>query len=100
MKYMSLNQLQKYRSSRRDDLEQLAYTLIHIAKGELPWSSRKKKSLQQWLAEKNETQVDDLCAGLPAVYENFLMYSQRLGFTVVPNYSYWISQFKLINGGL
>ena len=97
MKYMSLNQLKKYRSSRRDDLEQLAYTLIHTVKGELPWSSKKNKNLQQWLASKSETQVDDLCAGLPAVYENFLIYSRSLIFDHVPNYSYWISEFNKIN---
>ena len=84
--------------SRRDDLEQLAYTLIDIAT-ELPWSSNKLKELEEWKRSKNETPVDVLCKGLPEVYENFLNYSRGLGFIDKPNYYQWINTFKLVNRG-
>ena len=80
----------------RDDLEQLAYTLIDIAAG-LPWSSNKLKDLEEWKRAKDETPVDVLCKGLPEVYENFLSYSRGLAFSDKPNYYQWINAFKLLN---
>ena len=96
LKYMSLNQLNMERSSRKDNLELLAYNLIHIATGKLPWSSQKKKSPKERFAEKNATLVDDLCAGLPVVYKNILLYSRILRFAETPNYDHWISEFEQI----
>jgi hypothetical protein len=73
---MSLSQLKKngtysYNanvlvSSRRDDLEQLVYTLVFLAKGDLPWSLKRNYSTSDIIKAKQCRKVLDLAfANLP-----------------------------------
>ena len=91
-KYMTINQHCHYRTSRRDDLEQLAYTIIDIANG-LPWKNHTAKLYDI----KIESEVPDICNGLPEVFAEFLNYARNLGFYTKPKYSKWIHKFKRIN---
>ena len=50
--FMSLSQLRKWASGRRDDLEQLIYTLAFLAKGDLPWSLKRAYATDDVLRAK------------------------------------------------
>jgi hypothetical protein len=50
--FMSLTQLRKWASGRRDDLEQLMYTLAFLAKGDLPWSLKRAYATEDVLRAK------------------------------------------------
>ena len=68
--FMSLNQLKKYcklfynnlilASSRRDDLEQLLYTLVFLAKGDLPWSLKRSYQTDDIIKAKSTPEIIDL----------------------------------------
>ena len=50
-------------SSRRDDLEQMLYTLVFLAKGDLPWSLKKNYSTQDIIKAKSCSKIIDLMLG-------------------------------------
>ena len=58
--------------SRRDDLEALAYSIIYLGKGRLPWqgirAKNKNEKYQKILELKINTEIDELCKGLPGIY--------------------------------
>ena len=59
-------------SSRRDDIEQLIYTLIFLAKGDLPWSLKKNYTTADIIKAKSCTRiVDMLLADLPSTSFHF-----------------------------
>lgn len=78
--------------SRRDDLEALAYTLVQLAKGSLPWDSvpghNKAKRCARIRDCKAKTGVDVICAGLPPCFARFLAYARALSFPETPDYEY------------
>ena len=102
-RYMSINQHDMNRTSRRDDLEQLAYTLVDLANGTLPWSHinkhryGRKKSNRMLRDSKMGTPPQVLCTGLPQQFTEFLQYVRDLAFTDAPNYSHWIIEFNRIS---
>ena len=55
--------------SRRDDLEALAYVIIYLFRGELPWQGIKAKNMKEKyekiMEKKISTPVDILCKGCP-----------------------------------
>lgn len=99
-------------ASRRDDMQSLAYILLHFLRGSLPWHKYTKKfnklkdgsedrSLRRQRNEdvhrcKMETRSHVLCEGLPQVYCDFLKYVQKLEFYDKPNYGMWIEQFDQV----
>lgn len=91
-RYASLNTHDSIRSSRRDDLESLAYTLIYFLLGRLPWQDIKARTAKQKrmrICEKKcNTSIDELCRGLPRVMGEFLRYCRNLKFIEAPNYDY------------
>lgn len=78
---------------KRDDLEALAYTLIYLAQGGLPWLARHKKSGCQPTSVKAQMSPEELCDGLPSVYAQFLRYSRELEAGVEPDYDFFINTF-------
>lgn len=77
--------------SRRDDLEGLAYLLIYLLNGQLPWqdisAENKEEKYQKIFEVKSGMSIKKICKGLPDEFKDFLMYSRSLEFEEVPNYS-------------
>jgi len=80
-----MNALLGIRLTRRDDLESLAYVLIYLMHGSLPWQSTTGKEL---LDIRMTITPSTLCKGLPAEFEVFLNYARSLEFKQKPDYQY------------
>ena len=97
-RYASIYTHLGYEQSRRDDLEGLAYVLIYILKGSLPWQAlegeTKEERYQKIFEKKNSITADELCVGLPIEFANFLNYAKSLKFEENPDYSYIKNLFK------
>lgn len=95
-KYASINSHMKIESSRRDDLESIAYTLIYLSKGELPWQYVMNKAIRRKRMGQMKMRIppEELCAGLPRCFEEMLRYAMSLEFGQDPNYSYLRSMFE------
>lgn len=72
---------------RRDDLESLAYILIYFLRGSLPWQNLGHQG-NKILKLKQNTDVHDLCHGLPVEFCKFLQYTRSLSFDDKPDYNY------------
>ena len=91
MDYISMNNHMELSMSRRDDLESLAYCLIYLWCGKLPWSSRYLKGYN------NESILDSKVEfssygfdsnSIPKNFKKFLDYVIKLKFEEMPNYKY------------
>lgn len=85
--------------SRRDDLEAVALMLIHLLTPRgLSWTRngvpKTSEAHDLLIREKRNALPEDLCKGLPTVFEEFLRYTKRLKFDQCPNYREWIGRFK------
>jgi len=84
--------------SRRDDLESLAYTLIYLLQGSLPWQGSQSEMRTETFTEVREKKqtlpVEELCKGCPAEICDFVKRCRSLGFKEPPNYSSYRSLFK------
>ncbi|KIY46530.1 CK1/CK1 protein kinase [Fistulina hepatica ATCC 64428] len=85
--------------SRRDDLEAVALMLIHLLTPRgLSWTRNgvpKTDSAHERLKrEKRHARPEDLCAGLPSEFEEFLRYCRRLAFQECPDYGMWVETFR------
>ena len=104
-RYASINAMKGIEQSRRDDLESLAYVLIYLLKGKLPWqglpAQTEKQKMKKILDTKKKTTVEQLCQGLPPQFGVFLRMVKRLGFTEDPKYEEYKELFRgaLINMG-
>ncbi|CAA6664699.1 unnamed protein product [Spirodela intermedia] len=100
-------------ASRRDDLESLAYTLIFLHRGRLPWQGYQVcrcfginfSSYEFWgeqiflsLQEKDGTSPEMLCCLCPPAFKLFLETVVNLKFDEEPNYSKLISIFEGLIG--
>lgn len=97
VRYSSINALQRMTTSRRDDIESLAYVMIYFLKGRLPWQqaarplanhSTEKQRKERVLEMKLSMKVNDLCDGLPNEFVVFVNYCRQLRFEEKPNYSF------------
>ena len=70
--------------SRRDDLESLAYTIIYLARGKLPWTSC--HGAKAVLQKKLGVPIEELCQGIPTPFCDFVTYVHSLGFDEKPDY--------------
>lgn len=102
--YESINTMNLWSPSRRDDLESLFYTLIWLARGKLPWShlacvpkdrcsskERRKAAAirdEKILALKLRWSQRALAAGLPDQVAKFGEYVRNLKYDETPDYAY------------
>ena len=105
--YMSINRMLKKTPSRRDDLESLAYTLIRLVKGTLPWydvlrdgkisfGAKMKK-----VVELKRLPVEAICEGCEEEFGVFLEKVKSLTFDAKPEYKEYYTMFeRLLNDGL
>lgn len=70
--------------SRRDDIESLAYVLIYLLQGTLPWIGI--QSRKRILRQKQQISTGELCAGLPGGFRLILEHSRALEFNKIPDY--------------
>lgn len=79
-------------------MEALALMLIHVlTDGGLPWTRngvpKTDKQHDILIRKKLRTTPDELCQGLPPLFEDFLRYCRRLKFLDQPDYGLWIERF-------
>ncbi|PKU80685.1 casein kinase 1-like protein HD16 isoform X1 [Dendrobium catenatum] len=85
--------------SRRDDLESLAYTLVFLLRGRLPWQGLQGENKGFLVCKKKmATAPIALCYFCPLPFRLFLEYVVNLKFDEEPNYAKYISLFDGIVG--
>ncbi|KAL0452896.1 UNVERIFIED_CONTAM: Casein kinase-like protein HD16 [Sesamum latifolium] len=81
--------------SRRDDLESLAYTLIFLIKGRLPWQGYQGDNKSFLVCKKKmATSPELMCCFCPPPFKQFLESVTNMKFDEEPNYSKLISFFE------
>ncbi|PON44205.1 Serine/threonine protein kinase [Parasponia andersonii] len=81
--------------SRRDDLESLAYTLIFLIKGRLPWQGYQGDNKSFLVCKKKMAISPELmCCFCPAPFKQFLEAVTNMKFDEEPNYPKLISFFE------
>ena len=91
-RYASVNTHLGIEQSRRDDFECLAYSLVYMANGRLPWQGvRAYTNTEKFvrLTEKKLATISEvLCDGLPSEFRTCLEYARSLKFEERPQYDY------------
>ncbi|XP_050231381.1 casein kinase 1-like protein HD16 [Mercurialis annua] len=79
-------------ASRRDDLESLAYTLIFLLKGRLPWQGYQGEN-KGFLVCKKKMAIspEALCSFCPQPFRRFIEYVVNLKFDEEPDYAKCVS---------
>ncbi|XP_030547560.2 casein kinase 1-like protein HD16 [Rhodamnia argentea] len=86
-------------ASRRDDLESLAYTLIFLHRGRLPWQGYQGDNKSFLVCKKKmATSPETLCCFCPPPLKQFLEIVVNMKFDEEPNYSKFISLFDGLIG--
>ena len=96
-RYASVNTLNCYEQSRRDDLESLAYVCVYLIKGELPWQGIKGKTKEEKYRKimemKRSTREEELCKGMCNELLEFTKYVRGLSYEEDPQYDKWVEVF-------
>lgn len=75
--------------SQRDDIEALAYTLMFLYSGSLPWLGQGSHHLSGQSIQLSKVSLGTGCPpGMPMELFNFLSYTQSLSFTQKPDYDH------------
>ncbi|GJY76588.1 casein kinase 1-like protein HD16 [Tanacetum coccineum] len=83
--------------SRRDDLESLAYTLIFLIKGRLPWQGYQGDNKSFLVCKKKmATSPELMCCFCPSPFKLFLEAVTNMKFDEEPNYGKLISFFDTL----
>ncbi|XP_042955160.1 casein kinase 1-like protein HD16 isoform X2 [Carya illinoinensis] len=86
-------------ASRRDDLESLAYTLIFLHRGRLPWQGYQGDNKSFLVCKKKmATSPEMLCCFCPPPLKQFLEIVVNMKFDEEPNYAKLISLFEGLIG--
>ena len=97
-RYTSINTHLGIEQSRRDDLEGIAYVLIYLLKGSLPWMGIKcenKKQKYEMISDKKmAVPIDVICEGLPDEFAVFLTEVRKLDFQDRPDYALYREMFR------
>ncbi|KAG0078664.1 Casein kinase I isoform alpha, partial [Podila epicladia] len=91
-RYASINIHAGREHSRRDDIESIGYMLLEFLIGTLPWSGITARTSRQGWAKmreiKEDTDLDELCEGLPRGFMTYIGYARSLKFDEEPDYEY------------
>lgn len=89
-RYASIHALKGCEQGRRDDVEALGYVLLYFLRGTLPWQGLKVKKnedkYKKIYEKKKATSPNELCAGFPPEFCEFVTYTRSLKFEEEPNY--------------
>lgn len=89
VRYASVNAHLGRWLSRRDDLESLAYMMLYLYNGSLPWQGFAGDEKNMKVCErKGMFTVDTLCNNAPEVMQYFLAYVRNMRFEERPDYDY------------
>ena len=98
-RYASINALQGYEQSRRDDLESAMYVLMFFLRGNLPWQNIKIKGKHDKYLKicnkKKEVSSKELGKNFPSEFAELLEYFKNLGYTEDPDYEMCLK--KMLN---
>jgi hypothetical protein len=92
--------------SRRDDLESLAYTLLFLLRGSLPWQRSPSESstllarMAQVREKKRAWTGARLGEGFPDAFGQLLDHSRALGFDENPDYARFQTLFDDLSWGI
>ncbi|KAJ7064675.1 kinase-like domain-containing protein, partial [Mycena amicta] len=89
--YASLNMHYHRMPSRRDDMESLAYSILRLLRGSLPW---KELDPDEQLPLKATSTGAALCGEYPPVFGEFLHYTRGMSFEETPDYKEWRVRFR------
>ncbi|KAL9659487.1 hypothetical protein QQ045_024293 [Rhodiola kirilowii] len=94
-RYASVHALLGRASSRRDDLESLAYTLVFLFRGFLVWQGFQGEEDEGFLTCKSKMQIppEYLCFACPQPFRHFLEHAVNLKFDEQPDYNKYVSFF-------
>lgn len=99
-RYASINTHIGIEQSRRDDLEGIAYVLIYLLKGTLPWMGIKMENRKQKYEaisdRKMATPIDVICQDIPKEFAVFLSEVRKLDFQDRPDYSLYRDMFRTL----
>ena len=87
--FASINSHLGLELGRRDDLESLAYVLIYLLRGSLPWKKQGKKILPM----KQKITSHKMYSRLPLELRTFLELSRQLPFDRKPDYDRYYNLF-------
>eukprot|EP00877_Chromochloris_zofingiensis_P010070 jgi/Chrzof1/5316/Cz15g21270.t1 len=87
-------------ASRRDDLESLAYSLVFLMKGRLPWQGFAGNNKGYMVCKKKmSSSAEMMCRNLSPAFEKFTEAVLNLRFDEEPNYGAYLAMFEpLVNG--
>eukprot|EP00884_Botryococcus_braunii_P004689 jgi/Botrbrau1/14220/Bobra.0254s0009.2 len=86
-------------ASRRDDLESLAYTLLFLLKGRLPWQGYQGDNKGFLVCKKKmATSAELLCRYTPHAFRQFTEAVVNLKFDEEPKYSAYVALFEPLCG--
>lgn len=83
--YSSVNSMSNIKYSKRDDLESIAYVLVHFCNGKLPWL-RNGLNDRQIKSIKEQIPLYELCEGCPSEFIHIISYIKGLKFDDLPDY--------------
>lgn len=90
LRYASIRTHQGQELSWKDDLESMAYMLVYLAKGRLPWmdapGNTPKEKSNSVLQMKLGTEESEICRDLPPVFAEFMSKVRNLQVGEKPNY--------------
>lgn len=91
-RYSSIRNHKGYEQSRRDDLESVAYMLLYMLKGKLPWQgvkeSDKSEKCKKICNLKETITLQELCKDVPPFMFKMMRYIRFLRFVECPDYEY------------
>ncbi|KAG2085010.1 kinase-like domain-containing protein [Suillus discolor] len=94
LQFASINAHRGVEQSRCDDIESLAYVLVYLICGDLPWAPLDSEDVYPCnsssciLQSKIQTSPKTLCSGLPSGFTTMLTYARGLQFSEKPDYPY------------
>lgn len=97
-RYASINTHLGVEQARRDDLESIAYVVMYLLRGSLPWMNLKPGArddrYEKIMEKKIATSPETLCKGYPAEFCSYLTYCRSLRFEDKPDYNYLKGLFR------
>eukprot|EP00009_Paramoeba_aestuarina_P004441 CAMPEP_0201515182 /NCGR_PEP_ID=MMETSP0161_2-20130828/6822_1 /ASSEMBLY_ACC=CAM_ASM_000251 /TAXON_ID=180227 /ORGANISM="Neoparamoeba aestuarina, Strain SoJaBio B1-5/56/2" /LENGTH=820 /DNA_ID=CAMNT_0047911943 /DNA_START=79 /DNA_END=2541 /DNA_ORIENTATION=+ len=91
-RYASIHSHQSRDLGRRDDLWSVLYLLIEFALGQLPWRKERDKDKVGDMKVKHNN--DELVAGLPPEFLQFMKHLMSLHYHSRPDYGFLINMFE------